>query len=140
MKQITSLFESLADENRIRIVNLLLASPVLCVNDLQRVLQIPQTRVSRHLAYLRARGIVDAERKGTWMFYSIGSIITGVPAFKSSLRGFFANSEQCLQDIELLLEGLDSNEIMALQNADSETVEFVIENCCTIGSTNVSEN
>jgi ArsR family transcriptional regulator len=140
MKHITTLFESLADENRIRIVNLLLASPVLCVNDLQRVLQIPQTRVSRHLAYLRARGIVDAERKGTWMYYSIGTKITEVPTFKQSLRSFFANSQQCLQDIELLLEGLDSNEITALQDADNETVEFVIENCCNIGTSIVREN
>jgi ArsR family transcriptional regulator len=140
MKQITSLFESLADENRIRIVNLLLASPVLCVNDMQRVLEIPQTRVSRHLAYLRARGIVDAQRKGTWMYYSIGSKITRVPAFKQSLRSFFANSAQCLQDIELLLEGLDSNEIMALQHADNETVEFVIENCCNMGTSNILDN
>jgi len=136
MKHIISLFESLADENRIRIVNLLLASPVLCVNDLQRVLEIPQTRVSRHLAYLRARGIVDAERKGTWMYYSIGSKISEAPTFRNTLRSFFADSDQCLQDIELLLEGLDSNEITALKNVDSNTVEFVIENCCNIGQAN----
>lgn len=140
MEHITSLFESLADENRIRIVNLLLASPVLCVNDLQRVLDIPQTRVSRHLAYLRARGIVDAERRGTWMYYSIGSKITEVPSLRNTLRNFFADSQQCLQDIELLLEGLDSNQISALQDADRETVEFVIENCCTIGQANHSYN
>jgi ArsR family transcriptional regulator len=132
MKNILSIFESLADENRLRIINLLVAAPELCVIDFERVLKIPQTRVSRHLAYLRNRDIVTTERKGTWVYYSLSGIFTDEPTFKSTLRSMFSKSDQCLTDIELLLEGLDDNNIAALREADEETLEFVIKNCCSL--------
>ncbi len=135
MKQIQSLFEALADENRLRIVNLLIASPVLCVADLQRVLDMPQTRVSRHLGYLKNRGLVSSDRKGTWMYYSLSEKIKRDKHLIASLRSMFSKSESALQDIELLLEGLDDNSIAALREAKPETVEFVIENCCNLGET-----
>lgn len=133
MKNVLSLFEALADENRLRIVNLLIASPELCVADLERVLNIPQTRVSRHLAYLRNRDIVSAKRNGTFMLYSLSGDFLKEPSLKSTLRSMFAKSERCLTDIELLLEGLDDNNIAALREASAETIEAVIENCCNIG-------
>ncbi len=41
------------------------------VSDLVRILTIPQAVVSRHLGVLRERGIVDARREGTNVFYSL---------------------------------------------------------------------
>ena len=35
--------------------------------------QLPQTKVSQHLAYLRKRGMVECTRHGTWMIYSLPS-------------------------------------------------------------------
>jgi ArsR family transcriptional regulator len=62
--------ECLCDRTRLRIVNLLLGGP-LCVCHLQEVLREPQVKVSRHLAYLRRRGLLEAERCGQWMIYRL---------------------------------------------------------------------
>lgn len=51
----------LADPTRVRLLNLLAAGE-LCVCDLVGVLQLPQPTVSRHLAYLRRSGWVQASR------------------------------------------------------------------------------
>lgn len=51
----------LADPTRVRILNLL-ATGELCVCDLVAVLELPQPLVSRHLAYLRRSGWVEATR------------------------------------------------------------------------------
>lgn len=64
------IYECLCDETRLRIVQLLTRGP-LCVCHLQAVLDIPQARVSQHLAYLRDRGMVESRRRGTWMIYSL---------------------------------------------------------------------
>jgi len=68
---IAGIMRALADPNRIRIINLLLARRELCVCDIQRVLKLPQTRVSRHLTILKNAGIVSARRDGRWMHYAL---------------------------------------------------------------------
>lgn len=62
--------ECLCDGTRLRIVHLLLGGP-LCVCHLQEVLREPQVKVSRHLAYLKRRGMVASERCGHWMIYRL---------------------------------------------------------------------
>jgi ArsR family transcriptional regulator len=62
--------ECLCDRTRLRIIHLLLRGP-LCVCHLQKVLGEPQVKVSRHLAYLRKRGMVAVERRGQWMVYRL---------------------------------------------------------------------
>jgi ArsR family transcriptional regulator len=71
MKEISLVFKALADESRLRIINLLLYSGELCVCDIQDVMGFTQTKVSRHLAYLRRAGLVDDRRQGFWMLYSV---------------------------------------------------------------------
>jgi len=65
------LFKALSDETRLRILALLLAHGELCVCDLIATLQLPQSTVSRHLAYLRKTGLVRDRREGLWMYYSL---------------------------------------------------------------------
>jgi len=62
--------ECLCDRTRLRLVHLLLGGP-LCVCHLQQVLGEPQVKISRHLAYLRQRGLVSAKRCGQWMIYRL---------------------------------------------------------------------
>lgn len=68
MKHLASQFKGLSDPTRLRILNLLNAGE-LCVCDLMAVLDIPQSTVSRHLAYLRNAGWVKGRRNGKWMYY-----------------------------------------------------------------------
>lgn len=133
MGSLINIFESLSDENRLRIVNLLLLSPELCVIDLVNILDMPQTRVSRHLSYLKARNIVSARREGTWMYYKLGSSLTENASLQQSLQEMFAGKDLFLADIERFLEGLDDKAIVALRNAEAGAVEQVIANCCSIG-------
>jgi ArsR family transcriptional regulator len=70
MKNIAYIFKALSDETRLRILALL-SSGEICVCDLMEALELPQSTVSRHLAYLRNAGLVDDERRGVWMFYRL---------------------------------------------------------------------
>ncbi len=71
MRTITQMFKSLSDPTRIRIIWLLQTGGELCVCDLMEVLDLPQSTVSRHLAYLRNAGLVSDQRKGVWMYYRL---------------------------------------------------------------------
>jgi len=62
--------ECLCDRTRLRLVHLLLQRP-LCVCHLRDVLGEPQAKISRHLAYLRRKGMVETERNGKWVVYRL---------------------------------------------------------------------
>jgi ArsR family transcriptional regulator len=64
------LFAAMADRTRLRLLNLL-AQREVCVCYFVEVLGLPQPTISRHLAYLRRNGLVDARRDGKWMHYRI---------------------------------------------------------------------
>lgn len=70
MKTTARIFKALSDETRLRILCLLLEGE-LCVCDIMEVLQLPQSTVSRHLAYLKNSGWVNDRRCGVWMYYAI---------------------------------------------------------------------
>ena len=63
-------FKALADETRLRILNLLCRRE-LCVCQIVEVLGIGQSKASRHLATLRHAGLVTDRREGLWMYYSL---------------------------------------------------------------------
>ena len=73
------LFKALADATRLRILGLLLTGEV-CVCDIHESLEIPQSKASRHLAYLRRAGLVDTRRDGLWIHYRLGKLTDPVMA------------------------------------------------------------
>lgn len=64
------MFRALADGTRLRILHLL-SKGELCVCDVMSVLKQPQSKVSRHFAYLRKAGLVCGRKEGLWMYYSL---------------------------------------------------------------------
>ena len=68
-----SVFKALSDPTRLRILGLLLTGEV-CVCHIHETLRISQPKASRHLAYLRAAGLVDARRDGLWMHYKLSDL------------------------------------------------------------------
>jgi ArsR family transcriptional regulator len=70
MESISQLFKALAEPVRLRILTLLLDQE-RCVCDLMAVLGLPQSTISRHLAYLKNAGWVEGERRGVWMYYRL---------------------------------------------------------------------
>jgi len=70
VRSLTKLFRALGDETRLRIVALL-SHGELCVCHLEQALELSQPNVSRQLGILRAAGVVDGRRDGSWMYYSL---------------------------------------------------------------------
>src|SRR5919202_4261760 len=64
------IYQCFCDPTRLRILHLLTKTP-LCVCHFQDILDEPQVKISKHLAYLRERGMVVAEREQNWMIYSL---------------------------------------------------------------------
>ena len=66
------LFRALADRTRLRLLNLMGCGEV-CVCFFVEVLGTNQPKISRHLAYLKRAGIVEARREGKWMHYRVST-------------------------------------------------------------------
>jgi ArsR family transcriptional regulator len=86
--------QALADPTRLRLLALLEAGP-LCVCHFQTVLAEPQAKISKHLAVLRARGLVKARRDGNWMVYALAE---PGPAALDVLPGLIAAEAQLKRD------------------------------------------
>jgi ArsR family transcriptional regulator, arsenate/arsenite/antimonite-responsive transcriptional repressor len=68
--ELIRIYECLCDATRLRLLHLLTHGP-LCVCHLQALLAEPQVKISKHLGYLRERGLVEARREGNWMIYAL---------------------------------------------------------------------
>jgi len=69
-RHLETVFAALADRTRLRLLNLMSDGEV-CVCFFVEVLDEPQPKISRHLAFLRKAGLVSARRDAKWMHYSI---------------------------------------------------------------------
>ena len=69
---LVEIYQCFCDRTRLRILHLLTQTP-LCVCHFQDILDEPQVKVSKHLGYLRSRGMVAATRDQNWMIYSLPS-------------------------------------------------------------------
>ena len=102
-------FKGLADPTRLRMLNLLMQGE-LCGCDIQYVLDLSQSNVSRHLNYLKRVGLVDDRREGYRVFFKVAA-----PAEKSRallldyLRHLFAKDAVFAKDLKglkaAILEG-----------------------------------
>ena len=67
---LVQIYECLCDRTRLRILHLLTHTP-LCVCHFQEILDEPQVKISKHLAYLRKRGLVETAQEKNWIIYSL---------------------------------------------------------------------
>jgi ArsR family transcriptional regulator len=70
VRPLTKLFRALGDETRVRILALLVHGE-LCVCHVEEALGLSQPNCSRQLGILKAAGVVDSRRDGTWVYYRI---------------------------------------------------------------------
>lgn len=91
------MFRAFSDRTRLRILHLLRGGE-LCVGDIVEVLRVPQPRASRHLAYLRKAGLVEARKSGLWSYYSLAPAET---PFHNQLLECLAN---CFRDVPEIQE------------------------------------
>lgn len=87
--KLVQIYQCLCDQTRLRLLNLLMQGP-LCVCHFQAVLGEPQVKISKHLGYLKARGLVTASRSGNWVIYALPAEGKRGPELAANLA--------CLQD------------------------------------------
>ena len=104
MNQLVQFFKALSEETRLRIL-MLLTHGELCVCDLMVVLDEPQSKVSRHLAYLKHSGITESKRVGVWIHYWLKDSANGI--FRAQidfLKEQLSSQPQFREDKEKLLD------------------------------------
>jgi ArsR family transcriptional regulator, arsenate/arsenite/antimonite-responsive transcriptional repressor len=100
--EMETLFKALADETRLRILGLLLTGEV-CVCDIHESLKIPQSKASRHLAYLRRSGLVETQRSGLWIHYRLARLPDPVlAAIVDAVRHALSHLDTVRKDTERL--------------------------------------
>lgn len=98
----TEIFKALSDENRLRIVNLLMHKE-LCVCELEAVLEMSQSNVSRHLIKLKQAQIVTSKKDSQWVYYSINpKFIENNNHLYAHIQTRFSMDESLVADSEKL--------------------------------------
>ncbi|WP_353852712.1 metalloregulator ArsR/SmtB family transcription factor [Dehalobacter restrictus] len=109
MKNIEDILKALADDTRLRIINLLYEKE-LCVCDIHEALNITQTKASRHLQYLKHAELVGDRKQAQWIYYSIKKD-ESLKFIEDLIVNNLRNSEQFQNDLENLKEWLKRKSI-----------------------------
>lgn len=113
------IYQCLCDETRLRILNLLNQGP-LCVCHIQEILDEPQVKISKHLAFLRRKEMVISIRHLNWRIYRLPDKVS--PLLLENLR--------CLQDLSLEGE-LFRGDLRRLAALDTSPASPPASSCCT---------
>ncbi len=65
-----SVFKAISDETRLKIIDILSCGE-MCACDILEGLSISQSTLSYHMKTLTDSGLINAERDGTWMRYTL---------------------------------------------------------------------
>jgi ArsR family transcriptional regulator, arsenate/arsenite/antimonite-responsive transcriptional repressor len=70
---LAQVFKALGDPVRLRLVSMIGARDggEVCVCDLTSAFDLTQPTISHHLRVLREAGLIDSERRGTWVYYRL---------------------------------------------------------------------
>ncbi|EGD53330.1 ArsR/SmtB family transcription factor [Gordonia neofelifaecis] len=71
--EVSSVFKALSDPVRLRLFSLIAshAGGEACVCDISPAVDVSQPTVSHHLKVLKAAGLLDSERRGSWVHYRV---------------------------------------------------------------------
>jgi ArsR family transcriptional regulator, arsenate/arsenite/antimonite-responsive transcriptional repressor len=69
--ELAPLFKAIADPARLRLLSLIASHPggEACVCELTGAFDLTAPTISHHLRVLREAGLIDSERRGTWVYY-----------------------------------------------------------------------
>lgn len=87
-QSLAPVFKALGDPIRLRLLSLVAAQDEACVCDLVAAFDVSAPTISHHLKVLREAGLVDSERRGTWVYYRartetlarLGALLSPAPA------------------------------------------------------------
>ncbi len=98
------MFKALSDPVRLRILSLIASHEggECCVCDISPAFEVSQPTISHHLKTLREAGLLDCERRGSWVYYRV------IPSALERLSAVLA------------IETTDTNEFPAAATASTE--------------------
>lgn len=101
MNTVIKIFKALSDKNRLRIL-LMLTKKKLCVCEIQDILGITVSTVSKHLSILRDIGFIVDEKEGKWVNYSLNTASKDIILNQIMLvLPFYLNDDELIQsDLE----------------------------------------
>ncbi|MFJ4278443.1 ArsR/SmtB family transcription factor [Streptomyces massasporeus] len=90
------LFKALGDPVRLRLLSMIASRSggEVCVCDLTPAFELSQPTISHHLKLLRQAGLIDCERRGTWVYYWV------LPGTLDRLSAFLATARTADVDVE----------------------------------------
>jgi ArsR family transcriptional regulator, arsenate/arsenite/antimonite-responsive transcriptional repressor len=100
--QLANMFKALGDPVRLRLVSLIAshAGGEACVCDISATIDLSQPTISHHLKVLRSAGLLDSERRGTWVYYRvIPAALQQLSAILQIEAGVAAPSEVCSEEV-----------------------------------------
>ncbi len=98
IEQASLLLKLLADKTRLTMLKLI-EQEACCVCEFVEIFQVSQPSVSQHLRKLKDLGLVEEERKGQWIFYSINKNNAYYP-FIASVLDQLPNQNYKLKELE----------------------------------------
>lgn len=101
IRTLAEVFKAIGDQKRIKIIKLLASSmqDTLCVSDVAEKLKISQPAASQHIKILKSIGLLDENRKGFRVYYSINNQV--FYELKKEIDGlFFKAFEKCPHDLD----------------------------------------
>lgn len=107
--------KALADQTRLRILNLLVQYPELCVCELTDALGLAQPKISRHLAILRETSLLQDRKLGLWVHYSLH------PELKPWAQAILNNLQLASQDELIYRE--DKQRLQQIMHINSSCLE-----------------
>ncbi len=78
MNNLLNIFKTLSDKNRLRIL-MILYEKELCVCEIQEIIQVTISTVSKHLSILKSAGFIEERKEGKWVYYHIAKNFTNTP-------------------------------------------------------------
>lgn len=97
-RSLANLCKSLSEHVRLKIMSLLLEQGELCLCEIIETLNLSQSLVSRHLAYLQNNQLVSAKRNGAWNYYKIS---THTAIDMTALYHFMKQSSQSIDKMQI---------------------------------------
>lgn len=116
----SQIFKAFSDESRIRIMYLLFKNKEMCISDLELILDFTQTKISRHLIYLKNVGLVTHRRLDQWTFYAVKDELGD---FVDIVMKYFEKNPELINDMNTY-KTLFSNRELAVNKIERKNKKY----------------
>ncbi len=128
--QQVSVFKALADETRLRIINLLVTSgKSLCVCEMVDALKVPQYQISKHLNILKNNGLLTVQKTGTWAYHAVNREFLQNEKLHAFLKDYLVGDifDEDVKNLEMRLMLREGDRCVVGFVDEKELVQLIIQ-------------